>query len=186
MLLPVSVDFVLLFSVFAWGMYLLLASTLLFFRPCILFGMVNAVPELVPEPGVEMKADNENTIRVPFLNEEKSREYRQKLEAYIRHSQPFLRRSYSLKDLSAESHIAPHHLSAFINQEYRMNFNDFINLHRVEYVKEKFTQPDWRQLTLEGIALEAGFNNRTTFFRAFTKHTGTTPSEYISRCTSLS
>ena len=45
-------------------------------------------------------------------------------------------------------------------------------------------RPEWRQLTLEGLALEAGFSNRTTFFRAFTKLTGCTPSEYMAQVAS--
>jgi AraC-like DNA-binding protein len=93
--------------------------------------------------------------------------------------QPFLRKGYSIKEMASDLEIPQHQVSMVINHEYGMNFNDFVNRHRIDYIKAKLTQPDWRQLTLEGIALEAGFSNRTTFFRAFTKLTGTTPTAYL-------
>ena len=120
---------------------------------------------------------SDDAARAYSLSEEKKREYRARLVAHML-LQPFRRKGYGIKDLAAETAIPPHHLSALINQEYRMNFSDFLNRYRIEYVKERMVQLDWRQLTLEGLALEAGFGNRTTFFRAFVKLTGSTPSEY--------
>jgi AraC-like DNA-binding protein len=181
MFTPVSTQSVLIFSILIWVNYLLITSLLLFFRPCILYGTAPLqAPTEEPEAIVLPKEDPEIT-RVYVLSQEKKQEYRQKVEQYMTETQPFLRKGYCIRDLAVESEIPQHHLSALINQEYRMNFSDFINQYRVAYVKQKMRQPEWRQLTLEGIAQEAGFSNRTTFFRAFTKLTGTTPSEYLSR-----
>lgn len=70
-------------------------------------------------------------------------------------------------------------LSAFINREYGIGFREFLNRYRVDYFKENLDNPDWKNLTLEAIAAEYGFNIRSTFIANFKKITGTTPSEYI-------
>ncbi|MBC7923897.1 MAG: AraC family transcriptional regulator [Ferruginibacter sp.] len=183
MLLPIHATYTTIFVVSTLGGYLLVTSTLLLFRPQVLYGTTGTPPVVAV---ARETAGKEDPARVYSLSAERKREYRERIETHIRQHQPFLRKGYGINDLAAESDIPVYQVSAFINQEYRMNFSDFINRYRVEYVKEKVTQPEWRQLTLEGIALEAGFSNRTTFFRAFTKLTGVTPSEYLTKATTPS
>lgn len=181
MLLPLSTTYTTIFTVCVLGSYLLIASTLLFLQPQVLYGMralLAPVSTVLPlAPTTAEKPDD--SVRAYCLSDEKKQEYRARIEAHIQQLQPFLRKGYGIKDLAVETAIPPHHLSALVNQEYRMNFSDFINRYRVEYIKERMAQLEWRQLTLEGLALEAGFGNRTTFFRAFVKLTGITPSEYL-------
>ncbi|MES1219982.1 MAG: helix-turn-helix domain-containing protein [Bacteroidota bacterium] len=92
---------------------------------------------------------------------------------------PFLTPGYTLKDLARDLNIPLHHLSAFINQQYGVHFNNFINEFRINYFKEKITNEEWRRKKIEAIAGESGFNNRNTFTVAFKKITGLNPSEYI-------
>lgn len=196
MLLPLDGTYVTIFAVCALGSYLLVASTLLFFQPRILYGMrspaataavagevADEVAAALTESPTQSSSTNkkEDLARVYSLSDERKHAYRAQLEAHMREQQPFLCKGYGIKDLSADTGIPPHHLSALVNQEYAMNFSDFLNRYRVEYVKARMGRPEWRQLTLEGLALEAGFSNRTTFFRAFTKLTGCTPSEYLAQ-----
>ena len=93
--------------------------------------------------------------------------------------QPFLQRGYSLKQLSEDTSIPLHHLSAFINQYYKVHFNDLINEYRVQYCQAKIRNDEWRSKTLEAIAEESGFNNRNTFTIAFKKATGYNPSDFV-------
>lgn len=72
-------------------------------------------------------------------------------------------------------------ISKVINQEYKMNFNDFVNEKRAEAVIEKLKNGEHSDNTLLGIALDCGFNSKTTFNRAFKKHTGTTPKQFIAK-----
>lgn len=71
-------------------------------------------------------------------------------------------------------------ISKVINQEFKVNFNDFVNERRVEAVREKLKKGEHNTNTLLGIALDCGFNSKTTFNRAFKKHTGLTPKQFIS------
>jgi AraC-like DNA-binding protein len=81
--------------------------------------------------------------------------------------------------LSDETDISVHHLSAFVNQYYKINFNDFINEQRVIACIEKLLSMEWKYKTLEALAEESGFNNRNTFTGAFRKVTGISPSEFL-------
>ncbi|WP_394330735.1 helix-turn-helix domain-containing protein [Lacinutrix jangbogonensis] len=48
----------------------------------------------------------------------------------------------------------------------------------MDVVLKKFSNLDWLNYSLEGVALEVGFKSRTTFIKAFKEKTGTTPSQY--------
>ena len=72
-------------------------------------------------------------------------------------------------------------LSAAINQGFGMNFNDFVNARRAEAVIAGMREGRLQQVTLLALALECGFNSKSTFNRAFRKYTGLSPKEYLKR-----
>ena len=109
----------------------------------------------------------------------KREEAKKIIEGFLTDQKPYLIHGFSLQDLSAFTGINIPTLSALINREYGMNFNDFVNQYRVMYFKNLLLQPDYHQWTLEAIANEAGFNSRTTFIRAFTKFADCSPSAYL-------
>jgi len=116
-----------------------------------------------------------NTIRKPRNKDE----YRNFIEDFLSNQKPYLIQGFSLQDLSTHTGINIPTLSALINKEYGMNFNDFVNQYRVSYFKELLSQPQYHRWTLEAIAQKAGFNSRTTFIRAFTKFADCSPSVYL-------
>ncbi|MEO0731920.1 MAG: AraC family transcriptional regulator, partial [Bacteroidota bacterium] len=70
-------------------------------------------------------------------------------------------------------------LSKVINGVYGMNFNDFINARRCEAFLRKIREGDHRRHTLLSIALDCGFNSKSTFNRAFRKHAGISPGQAV-------
>ncbi|OJJ23103.1 AraC family transcriptional regulator [marine bacterium AO1-C] len=72
-------------------------------------------------------------------------------------------------------------ISRMINQEFEMNFNDFVNHYRVQAVKEQIDQKAYESYTLLGIAMECGFNSKTTFNRAFKKFLDMSPRAYLNQ-----
>ncbi len=70
------------------------------------------------------------------------------------------------------------YLSRIINNEYQCNFNKFINSYRVQEARRLLIQDDYKNLTLEGIAREVGFNSRSAFNIAFKDVTGIAPSYF--------
>ncbi len=105
--------------------------------------------------------------------------YKAFIEEYLDTQKPFLVPGFSLHDMSLHTGINVPTLSALINKEYGMNFNDFVNQYRVSFFKELLLEAKYHQWTLEAISNQAGFNSRTTFIRAFTKFEGCSPSEYL-------
>lgn len=114
-----------------------------------------------------------------LFSEEKREEYLLVLETLMLQKRPYLIKRYTIQDMTEDTGIPIFHLSYLINSQFNMNFQNFINLKRVEYIKLRFQEEEWKQLSLEGIALKAGFTSRTTFFRAFIRNTGMAPSSYI-------
>jgi AraC-like DNA-binding protein len=183
-----SFEYVLCLSFLAILLYL-------FFNPKILFGMLGNIVFYQFKPGnaetsdeislEEFTAneseytDTESDIKVFSLTPEQVNTYKRQLDVLMREKRAFLTQGYTLKDASSILHIPKHHLSLIINTEFKMNFNDFINSYRVDFLKDKMLEPGSEQLTLDGLAKEAGFSSRTTFFRAFTKFTGQAPSDFL-------
>ena len=87
----------------------------------------------------------------------------------------------TLTDLASLLNTNRNIISKAINQEFKMNFNDFVNEKRAEAVIEKLKNGEHSNNTLLGIALDCGFNSKTTFNRAFKKHTGTAPKQFIAK-----
>ncbi len=103
----------------------------------------------------------------------------QKIEFEMLVKKSYLKKGYSLRDLSKDANIHIYLLSAFINKKKGLRFNDFINQYRVDSCKELMKEGSALLVTLEALASMCGFSNRNTFISAFKKFTGITPSEYI-------
>ncbi|MEP5611018.1 MAG: helix-turn-helix domain-containing protein [Cyclobacteriaceae bacterium] len=84
----------------------------------------------------------------------------------------------TLEDFSEALETNKNYISQVINQEFGINFNDYLNRFRIEKARELLHNPDKKSLKLLGIALESGFNNKTSFTRAFRKQTGMIPSKF--------
>ncbi len=70
-------------------------------------------------------------------------------------------------------------LSKVVNQQFALNFNDFINQYRVNAVIERIKDPRFKNQTLLAIAFDAGFNSKATFNRAFKKFTDKNPKDFL-------
>ena len=91
---------------------------------------------------------------------------------------PFTNANLTLHELANTLSITSHNLSQIINTQLKQNFFDFINHYRIEEVKEALVDPEKQHYTLLAIALEAGFNSKSSFNSVFKKHTKMTPFEY--------
>ena len=70
----------------------------------------------------------------------------------------------------------PHYVSQVISQELNTSFYELINGARIDCAKEALVNTPEKGIL--DIALDAGFNSKSTFNSAFRRHTGMTPSEY--------
>jgi AraC-like DNA-binding protein len=109
--------------------------------------------------------------------------YKQIIEVHFINNRPFLQFRYSIKDLSSELGIPSYLISTLINQEYGMNFSEFINDIRVSYLVDLTEKnPDYlTKYTLEVLGNMGGFNSRTAFILAVKRKTGKPPSEIFGK-----
>ena len=112
------------------------------------------------------------------LSQAKITEYCNRIEKGFTEEQWFLDAELSLKVLSEKSNIPIHYISQVINQQFGKNFSNYVNLYRVEALKQKLVDPAQHHITIEGLAYMSGFNSKASFQRMFKRHTGMSPKEY--------
>lgn len=101
-----------------------------------------------------------------------------KIEAIFKKERLFLNNDLSIKTLSRHIDEKPYHVSQTFSEGFKENFNDYVNRHRVSFSERLLQSAAYDQYKIEAIALEAGFNNKVTFYKAFTKFMNETPSRY--------
>jgi AraC-like DNA-binding protein len=79
-----------------------------------------------------------------------------------------------LADLASELTIPPHQLSQLLNDNLGKGFTAYVNEYRINEACKLLLAGD--NPKIEAIGFEVGFNSRSTFFAAFKKLKGTTPS----------
>jgi AraC-like DNA-binding protein len=157
----------------------------LFVQPRILYGMIGWMQE--PEPVMALPTEipglpetdkgARQTLTMP-----QGLAIKEALERHFNEKKPFCRLRYTIRDLSEEIKIPAYQLSAFINQEYGKNFNEFINDARIGYMADILSKdPHSANYTFEALSRQAGFNSRNSFIKAVKRQTGMTPSEYFMR-----
>ena len=102
------------------------------------------------------------------------------LLTYMTEERPYLDGDLSLAELARRLHTNAAVLSQVINTGTGSNFNDFVNGYRVAEFKRRVRSPSVGHLSFLGLALECGFNSKSTFNRAFRKATGMSPKAYVS------
>ena len=97
---------------------------------------------------------------------------------YVEREKPYLDNELRLSTLADRLNISIHHLSQVVNEQLGKSFSDFINAYRVEEAKRLLVNPQYKDRYVISIAYESGFNNKTSFNKAFKMHTGMSPSQY--------
>lgn len=110
-------------------------------------------------------------------NANKFPELKEKLLQYMDSNKPYLKSDLKISELADSLTVPYYHLSQLINDEFFVNFYDFINKYRVEEAKKLLIE-DTNNYKILAIAYEVGFNSKATFNRVFKKFTDLTPSEF--------
>ena len=138
----------------------------------VLFGLGH---DLFDAPAVQPEAPGAKYARSSLDPPTRTRIQR-KLHHAMTHLQAFRDSSLTLRGMCEQINENPHYVSQVINQDLQSSFYDFVNGHRIEGAKRSLAlEPD--KAVLE-IALEVGFNSKSTFNAAFRRHAGMTPTEY--------
>lgn len=129
-------------------------------------------PDMMSESELRKKYESSS------LEDSQADRYLEQLLRYMEQEKPYREGNIRLNDLAEELVIPPHHLSQIINEKLGMNFFEFINTYRIEEAQQLLKDPRNKNFTILHVAFEAGFNNKTSFNKAFKEEVGVTPSEF--------
>jgi len=157
---------------FGNSLFLLSVYIAVLTKPKLFHALPNQIVIQKPEEEKKRRYENSN------LKETQKIKYQEKLQTYLKNEESYKNPELTLSKLSEEVNIPSHYVSQVINEKLKVNFLDFINGYRVEAAKKILLDDKYNHYTVTAIAYEAGFNSRSTFYSAFKKMTGKTPSAY--------
>ena len=138
---------------------------------------VNITPQNEDENNNETSGDSSTAKKYQrsALGTEQSDRIAGKINSIIKNDKLYLDANLSLQKLANYVAISPNYISQTLNETLSINFFDFVNQWRIEAAKPKILA---NQDTILNVALEVGFNARSSFYKAFKQETGKTPSEF--------
>lgn len=113
------------------------------------------------------------------INSDLSESALEKLKFLFEEKKIYLEDDLSLQSLGRQLSLRPDQLSQVVNDSYGMNFNRFLNYHRIqEAIRILKEDPDAKIIH---VAMRCGFNSKSSFNESFRRETGTTPTEYFKK-----
>lgn len=152
---------------------------LLIISMVIIIGVLSYFWFIHPGPSIDDQKDKTvpmEKYRTSGLSVQYSSELKKKLVAIMENEQPFLDPELNLDMLSEMLDITRHQTSQIINEQFGMNFYEFVNFYRVQMAKTKLKNKT--NLSIKSVAFDCGFNNRISFYKSFKKTEGLPPAEY--------
>jgi len=114
------------------------------------------------------------------LKDEEARRILTSLEKIMQAEKPYLEYDITLPKLAQLVGTTSHKLSQVINENYKLNFFEYINKFRLNDVKTLLKNPEKASEKIMALAYDCGFNSKSAFYNFFKRETKLTPSEYRS------
>ncbi len=130
---------------------------------------------------IEITPPDKPKYQKSSLGDEKKEDILQKINDLLKNQKVFLKRSFSLSDLALELKEPTHHISQVINEKLGRSFFDVLSEYRIKEAQKLLSNPQNKNLTIEEIAEQVGYNSKAAFNKAFKKITDNTPSDYRKR-----
>ena len=90
----------------------------------------------------------------------------------------YLDENLSVTALAERLGLPKNTISQVINENFGKNFHDFVNGYRIADAKKLLLSIESKQLQVTDIAIEVGYNTKSSFYKAFKKDTGLTPHQF--------
>jgi len=98
-----------------------------------------------------------------------------KIRDFMENQNGYRDSSLSLKLLAEKISVRPDYISQTLNREIEESFFDYVNRLRAEEAMVMLVNTN---STVLSVSTDVGFNSRSSFYKAFKKETGCTPTEY--------
>ncbi len=112
------------------------------------------------------------------LKQDEADQHLRSIQDYMQREKPYLNGDLTIQNLAEKLGIPRHHITQIINEKLKKNFYTFVNEYRLEEVKQKLISEEFKGYSVLGIALDCGFNSKSSFNTFFKQNVGMTPSEY--------
>lgn len=134
----------------------------------------------IKQPAIfKIEKMTDEVIQKPDLNQKEIQELKSTLENAMTTDKLYLEPTLNLPELAIALNSNVHELSRVINEGYHKNFRDFVNSYRIAHFIEKINALEDKNKTYLAIALESGFNSKSSFNRSFKKIKGISPREFF-------
>ncbi|GAA4273318.1 hypothetical protein GCM10022258_26120 [Aquimarina gracilis] len=121
---------------------------------------------------------NTNQTKKTSITPEDQQKYMELILNYMEKEKPFLDHEIKQSNIADNLKMSVHLFSEVLNVCFQKNFNNFINLYRVDMAKKMMKNPKYENYKILAIGYEAGFPSKTSFNRVFKNLVGLTPSEF--------
>lgn len=159
----------------------LLICSLLIINIALMMRYLFQMKESSKISGADLPKENSLQESVRYLKsaleESVLKSYKDKLFSYLDESKLYLDPNLSLEDLARETNIPKHHFSQLFNTYIGRSFYQIIAEYRITHAIS-LLKDERKQVTIESLAYESGFNSKTSFNKYFKEQTGYTPSVY--------
>jgi len=160
---------------FGVGIIFGMLPIVLFLFPKILYGM----PISAPKEKQLIAIANQTKKKAIEPEEDPFLSLSTEILTYIEKEKPFVNSAFSMSHIAVIFNVPQHHVAYCFNHVLNKKFSILRNEYRVNHAKELLDQGLTETLSIDGIGIKAGFNNRTSFYSSFKAITGLTPSEYL-------
>jgi len=158
----------------AWLIPILNVIAMAYLVYCVVFHSTTAyINRLSDTPAVAVKHE-----KTPSLPRQQMKEICERALNYLASSGAYTNPDFSLAMLSVETAISPRNLSYSLNDYLKKSFFDLINEMRVEEAQKRLRSRS-NNFTIDSIAVDCGFRSRSSFYTAFRKVEGMTPSQWL-------
>jgi AraC-like DNA-binding protein len=168
------------YILYGTGLGLLLLNFSLLFFPNILYGLPQLDFAMLKQNKPKLQIDTfiKKEVKSFEISDDKLSLLSAKIDAYLL-SLPYINTNFTLSVMSADTDIPAHHLSYYLNEHLKINFNTWKNDLRINHVIDLINSGSYETLTLDALSKQSGFGSRSSFINAFKLKTGQTPSEYL-------
>ena len=134
---------------------------------------LNALAKSIQEEKTELQQHKKSS-----LDKKEQEVYMNRILNYMEEKKPYLDHEIKQSDIAKSLDISVHLFSEILNVCFHKNFNNFMNLYRIDRAKQLIKDPNFKHYKILAIGYEAGFPSKTSFNRVFKNLVGLTPTEY--------
>ena len=129
-------------------------------------------------------SSNQNTFDLEqntdggVLSASMRKSYLANLQRYLANEKPYLNPELTIQELADGVKLPRHYITEILNSELNKNFFTLVNDYRIEEIKSRLVKDEFKKSPVLQVALNSGFNSKSSFNAIFKQYTGMTPSEY--------